>query len=767
MQEWLALLRAGVAPELVWGVVPRILGVLYLVAFASLATQILGLSGSRGISPVQQQLAAMRTHLPGWSRFYRMPTLLWVNASDTTLRVLPLLGMAAATYVIYGGPGAKLALFACYALYLSFDLAALIFPWDCFLFEAAVIGLFLPEPNALPDLHASSLPSPLAAFAFRLLLIRLMWGFAKLKFIGTKRGDDLYLRGFLAWLPMCTPLGWAMQHAPAWFLRIAYGFMWFSEVICPGLAFFRGEPRVVAALGLSGLMAGIWATGNWGFFNVGYGALCFALLDTQSSVFDLTWAQVTAQPLMHALLTLQIVCALLYFPNNSWGTHAWVFLPFDEWSWSRRWLRGVIAFFRVLSPFRLFHGYGVFPPNSSPPLKIIPLFEGSRDGVTYLPYRFKFMPCLADSKPPIVAPHHPRIDHLSVYAGSGMSESDYLSALLGAGKPYGFAPFSHFTWMHRIVQRLLEGSPEVRALFGTDPFGDTPPKYCRVRLNALAPASFDHRRKTGEYWHLRELGMLVSPRQSDPNVYKYWLSPPELFHPDSLFHRRVSPALNAMLAAAEAGSPLREAVRVQSDLSAEEVAVFWEEFVPLLATDRANYARVNQLSTLARTRFGDESVLRFERIAERYVHLLRNKLEPYFFGEREPRIKKSWSFTLHLLAHEIILDGEDAYRELLAHPEQAAARLERTTQASQLRFLGVVRNETLRYHGRTLRIARRLTNVFEEVMPGILEFRDLLCEQKPDDETWLPNVERSESGEWHCADFSDPRERGKSDQAAE
>jgi hypothetical protein len=117
------------------------------------------------------------------------------------------------------------------------------------------------------------------------------------------------------------------------------------------------------------------------------------------------------------------------------------------------------------------------------------------------------------------------------------------------------------------------------------------------------------------------------------------------------------------------------------------------------------------------------------------------------------------------LAHEIILDGEEACRELLTHPERAAQRCERTTQASQMRFLGVVRNETLRYHGRTLRIARRLTNVFEEVMPGILEFRDLLCEQQPEDETWLPNVERSESGEWRCADFIDTRPGAKPDQA--
>jgi Lipase maturation factor len=758
MQEWLALLRAGVAPELVWGVLPRIVGGLFFVAFASLATQILGLSGSRGISPVREQLATMRAHYPGPGRFVRLPTLLWLDASDFTLRALPCLGMAAGLFVVYGGPGSHLALFACYALYLSFDIAALIFPWDCLLFEASILTLFLPEPRALPDLHASSLPLPLAAFAFRFLLIRLMWGFAKLKFFNTKRGDAMYLRGFLAWLPMCTPLGFAMQHGPAWFLRISYFFMWFSEVVCPGLAFFRGELRVVAALGLMGLMAGIWATGNWGFFNLGYGALCFALLDTQSSVFDMTWAQVTASPLailVHVLLGLQILFSVLYFPNNSWGTHAAIFLPFEEWSYTRRWVRGLVAFFRVLMPFRTFHAYGVFPPNSSPPIKMIPVFEGSLDGVDYRPYRYRFMPCLADSRAPIVAPHHPRVDHLSVYAGSGMTESDYLSSVMGAGKPYGFSPFSHYSWLHRIAQRLLEGSPDVLALFGEDPFAGQVPKYCRVSLHALTPAGLSEARKSGEPWRVQKCGTLISARENNPNVYKYWLSPPELFHPDNMFYRHMSPALKALLATVQAGTPLREAVRVESDIRAEEVARFWDEFVPLVATDRGSYERVDGVAAALYAHFGEEDVLRQERIAERYVYVLRTRLEPYFFGNAEPRLKKGWNMILHLLAQEMILDGEQAYAEMLAHPERAAERAARTTPESQLHFLGVVRNETLRYHGRTLRIARRMTNVFEEEIPGILEFRDLLTRQKPAEEVWLPELVLTESGEWRCDNFGE------------
>src|SRR5690242_6665017 len=104
MSSWLAFLRAGASPELVWGLVPRIVGVLYVIAFASLATQVLGLVGSRGISPAHAQLAAMREHFPGPRRFLRLPTLLWLNASDRTLALLPWCGVACGLYVVMGGP---------------------------------------------------------------------------------------------------------------------------------------------------------------------------------------------------------------------------------------------------------------------------------------------------------------------------------------------------------------------------------------------------------------------------------------------------------------------------------------------------------------------------------------------------------------------------------------------------------------------------------------------------------------------------------------
>src|SRR3954447_10344635 len=67
----------------------RGLGVAYLAAFASLAVQADGLFGSRGILPAVELLERARQALgTGPTRFWMLPTLLWLDASDRALHLL-------------------------------------------------------------------------------------------------------------------------------------------------------------------------------------------------------------------------------------------------------------------------------------------------------------------------------------------------------------------------------------------------------------------------------------------------------------------------------------------------------------------------------------------------------------------------------------------------------------------------------------------------------------------------------------------------------
>ena len=113
-------------PELVWGLVPRFVGVVYIIAFAGLLPQLLALIGGTGLGPMPPRLAAAKRDFPGWRRFHSFPTLLWLNSSDFTLRLLPSLGIAAGALCVYGGPLAPAAHFCAWLIWLSLEPLGLI-----------------------------------------------------------------------------------------------------------------------------------------------------------------------------------------------------------------------------------------------------------------------------------------------------------------------------------------------------------------------------------------------------------------------------------------------------------------------------------------------------------------------------------------------------------------------------------------------------------------------------------------------------------------
>ena len=94
----------------------RLLGLFYLIAFVSLAVQVLGLAGSDGILPIAGKLAAVPD--PGWQQFLRMPTLFWLNSSDTALQAAAWGGAIVAVLILLG-KRQRPALVAAWILYLS------------------------------------------------------------------------------------------------------------------------------------------------------------------------------------------------------------------------------------------------------------------------------------------------------------------------------------------------------------------------------------------------------------------------------------------------------------------------------------------------------------------------------------------------------------------------------------------------------------------------------------------------------------------------
>jgi len=77
----------------------RLVGLIYLIAFASLAVQIIGLVGKNGITPIAEYLPRVHEHL-GNSNLWQFPTVFWYDASDGFLRMICVGGAIAAGLVV-------------------------------------------------------------------------------------------------------------------------------------------------------------------------------------------------------------------------------------------------------------------------------------------------------------------------------------------------------------------------------------------------------------------------------------------------------------------------------------------------------------------------------------------------------------------------------------------------------------------------------------------------------------------------------------------
>ena len=78
----------------------RGLGLVYLSAFWSMATQIEGLIGANGILPLQEQLANIAQAFPQ-EKYRYFPSLFWFDASNMALKHVCFAGIAAACLVTF------------------------------------------------------------------------------------------------------------------------------------------------------------------------------------------------------------------------------------------------------------------------------------------------------------------------------------------------------------------------------------------------------------------------------------------------------------------------------------------------------------------------------------------------------------------------------------------------------------------------------------------------------------------------------------------
>jgi hypothetical protein len=535
----------------------RLLGLVTATAFVSLWVQIDGLVGSRGLVPAVEQLSFLTRRL-GDEAAWAWPTLAWLSAGDAALHVFAAAGTACGLLMM-AGLAPRAALLGAWLFYLSLVNVGgpfTSFQWDSLLLETLVMSAL-----ALPLVRfdaASREPPRAARWLVYWLLFRLMFasGAVKLASDDPTWADLTALTFHYETQPLPNPLSYHVHWLSPSFHRFSCAVMFALELGAPFLVFVpHRHARRAAFVLLVGLQLFILLTGNYGFFNLLSIALCVPLLDDALllEVWPKRWRPTVTEPrrsgsaLRHAGMALglaivslaiivwsalapgefflrYVVCGLALLVAAFLGLEA-------RSSWQRRRKRvrpralvraalsasgNIVAALllfvstsvflgallresgepmrevaRDLRPFRSINRYGLFAVMTTERDEII--LEGSHDGTSWQPYEFPYKPGTVERAPPWVPlGHMPRLDWQMWFAALGSAREN--------------------PWLARLMQKLLEGEPDVVALL--EPFGE-PPRFVRAIRYRYHFATPEERAQTGHWWR-REDERIYAPSIQRP-----------------------------------------------------------------------------------------------------------------------------------------------------------------------------------------------------------------------------------------------------------
>jgi predicted DCC family thiol-disulfide oxidoreductase YuxK len=454
----------------------RLLGVVYLLAFASYWVQLPGLNGAKGILPAPEFFDRVREIL-GDAGFLQFPSICWLGAGDTALYAWCGAGIIASLALIVGFVPLPCLVFLWFD-YLSLTIAGQLFyqyQWDILLLEAGFMSIFL-APLTL-RLGRPANPPRAARFLIVWLLFRLIFasGVVKLTSGDPAWTDGTALKYHYFTQPLPTPFAWFAQQVPITWQTISVWTMFAIEVVLPFFLFGPRRARLFAAGGIATLQLLIALTGNYGFFNLLTLVLCLMCVD------DSVWRQLTPSKWQ---LHRERVEATRFIPRKLLlaAALAIVLLSLVPLTAAFRrpmpLLGPLVMAYEAVAPFRTINGYGLFAVMTKERREI--LVQGSDDGVTWKAYAFRFKPGDPRRAPPWVAPHMPRLDWQMWFAALGTAEQN--------------------PWFLRFLERLLEGSPAVSDLLEENPFGNNPPRFVRALSDRYTFTTMAEGRRTGLWW---------------------------------------------------------------------------------------------------------------------------------------------------------------------------------------------------------------------------------------------------------------------------
>jgi hypothetical protein len=492
-------------------VILRLLGLIYAVAFLVAANQILPLIGSDGLLPVGDFLDHVGTALGGsGAGFCRLPSLFWLNHSDTCLVVAAWIGVALSCVVAAGYANAIL-LALLWALYMSFVHVGQEwygYGWEFQLLETGFLAIFLcPLMDARPF---PKRPPPTVVFwLFRALIFRIMLGSGLIKIRGDESWRDLTaLYYYFETQPIPNGLSRWFHFLPRAVLRGGTLFNHIAELGAPLFVFWPRTARHIAGAVIVLFQFTIMLSGNLSFLN------WLTIVPALACFDDSFWSKL----LPRGLTSRAERAARDAEPSR----------PMLRTAWS---VAGIVALLSIqpllnlfssgqimnasFDPLELVNTYGAFGAVGKERFNVV--FEGTdaaapdNPDAVWKPYLYKGLPVALDQRPPQIAPYQLRLDWQMWFAAMG-TPNDY-------------------PWTLHLVWKLLHNDPGALSLFAANPFPEKPPHYIRAtwyRYKFVPP------NRAGIWWERHSLGTWLPPfAADDPTLRKImhaenWLPPGEV-----------------------------------------------------------------------------------------------------------------------------------------------------------------------------------------------------------------------------------------------
>lgn len=466
----------------------RLLAFVYMIAFFSLFSQVLGLYGAKGILPIQQFLTLIEQNI-GVTRFFRFPTLFWFSSSDLMLQVICGLGLVAGLLMGLNRVTvlACVTAWICYLSFVSVGRDFMSFQWDILLLEAGFLAIFLVKRAKDPQPKSSFYFSKKVMFLFRLLLFRLMFlsGFVKLA-----SGDEAWsklsaLTFHYETQPLPNPLSWYFHHLPLGFHEASVVMVFIIELALPFLIFGPRLARRFAGVVFILFQMLLMLSGNYTFFNLLTIALCCFLID-DDLLAKLSWKKLekkvepslkiqtpTRTTLLWKKIKILFFVSFIFLNGVVFAKHLHFSTPTLNFLYAKT---------AVLAPLHLVNGYGLFAVMTKQRNEMI--IEASMDGQEWKPYEFKYKPGDLQRSPSWIAPLQPRLDWQMWFAA--------------------LSNIYRNPWFVRFLELLAKQEAEIVKMMAVIPYAEKP-HYLRVQFYEYHFSSAENHKK-GMFWERKLIG---------------------------------------------------------------------------------------------------------------------------------------------------------------------------------------------------------------------------------------------------------------------